>query len=323
MLAAPALHARATTNGIVLGYRCTNSGMTLACGTHHIDRDGRTTSTRATQVEDDLAKTGLQCRAPQPGGRPDHQARRLPLVDAVCRRGARRPLPPHAGPGRRRRARRSSSPSSAQWFDALLGRRPTSRSRDDPAAAGDSLEPLPARAGHRPGRASRASPPRASRARGYERPLLLGHRGLRRAVPRLHRPQAARKRSASARRCSAPPAARAPSCQPGRRALPLADDQRRGGLGLLRRRHRAVPHQRRHRLRPAQVRERHRRRRVPRPRGRRHPRRDGPAVGRPRASGSSTATSRSTSTASPDPTSTRPSSTTTSSRTSWPGFNLR
>ena len=58
------------------------------------------------------------------------------------------------------------------------------------------------------------------------------------------------------------------------RAVPVADDQRRGGLRVLRRRHRAVPHQRRHRLRDAPVQPRHRRPRVPARPGRRGARRD-------------------------------------------------
>ena len=45
---------------------------------------------------------------------------------------------------------------------------------------------------------------------------------------------------------------------PERRAVPVADDQRRGGVGLLRGRHGAVPHRRRHRVRAVQVRARHR-----------------------------------------------------------------
>ena len=77
------------------------------------------------------------------------------------------------------------------------------------------------------------------------------------------------------------PQARVPA-QRGRRALPVADDQRRRGIRVLRRRHRAVPHQRRRQLRAREVRARDRRRRVPLPRGRRHRRRDGAAVDDPR-----------------------------------------
>ena len=45
--------------------------------------------------------------------------------------------------------------------------------------------------------------------------------------------------------------------QPGRRAVPVAHDQRRGGVGVLRRRHRPVPHQRGDRLRPQALPRRH------------------------------------------------------------------
>ena len=79
-------------------------------------------------------------------------------------------------------------------------------------------------------------------------------------------------------------AARRRAAGPGaeRRAVPVADGQRRGGVGLLRGRHRAVPHRRRHRVRAVQVRERERRPGVHEPRGRRHPGRDRADVGRPR-----------------------------------------
>ena len=66
--------------------------------------------------------------------------------------------------------------------------------------------------------------------------------------------------------------------EPARCAVPVAHHQRRGGVGLLRRRHGAVPHQRRDRVRPRALPQRHRRRRLPRPRGRRDPGRDGSAV---------------------------------------------
>ncbi len=69
---------------------------------------------------------------------------------------------------------------------------------------------------------------------------------------------------------------------PARCAVPVADDQRRGGLGVLRGRHRAVPHRRRHLLRAQPVRRRHRRPGVPRARGRGHPGGDRADVGRPR-----------------------------------------
>ena len=54
---------------------------------------------------------------------------------------------------------------------------------------------------------------------------------------------------ASATPCSTPPGAAPSELAQHGRAVPVAHDQRRGGLGLLRRRHRAVPHRRRHRVR--------------------------------------------------------------------------
>ena len=70
--------------------------------------------------------------------------------------------------------------------------------------------------------------------------------------------------------------------QPDRGAVPVAHDQRRGGVGVLRGGHRAVPHQRRHRTGPQAIRRRQRRHRVHRRRRRRDPHRDGAPVGRPR-----------------------------------------
>ena len=109
---------------------------------------------------------------------------------------------------------------------------------------------------------------------GRDRPrlrgaLLLGRRGLRRPVPAPHQPAvgapAARLPGRDARR-----GARAGRRgRPPRRPVSVADDHRAGGVGLVRGRHRAVPHQRRHRARDAPLQPRHRRPRVPaRARGR-------------------------------------------------------
>ncbi len=65
-------------------------------------------------------------------------------------------------------------------------------------------------------------------------------------------------------------------------AVPVAHDQRRGGLGLLPGGHGAVPHRRRRGVRHRPLRHGHRRHRVPARRGRRDPRRAGAAVRRPR-----------------------------------------
>ena len=71
---------------------------------------------------------------------------------------------------------------------------------------------------------------------------------------------------------------RAHQLNEARRALPVAHDQRRRGIRVLRGGHRAVPHQRRRELRAREVRARDGRCRVPPPRGRRHRGRDRPPV---------------------------------------------
>ena len=92
----------------------------------------------------------------------------------------------------------------------------------------------------------------------------------------------ARTRCGSATRCSTRPGA-GRRARPAGRPVPVAHDQRRGGVGLLRRRHRAVPHQRRHRVRAERSTSRRRGDLdFLDPRGHRHPGRDRPHVGRPR-----------------------------------------
>ncbi len=186
--------------------------------------------------------------------------------------------------------------------------------RRRPRPAGPALEPVPARPGV--GAHAGAGHRREGRhRRRLRRPLLLGHRGLRGAVPRLHDarggPEGHPLPMEDARR--RPPTRRRD--EPGRSAVPVAHDQRRGGLRLLRGRHRAVPHQRSGGARAAPLSRGVRRHRLPVARGRRDPRRDRTPVGRSRLLLEQRIGARSTSTGSPDPTSTRRSSTTTSTRT--------
>ena len=174
---------------------------------------------------------------------PDHETRRVPLLHRRARRGTRRPLHALARPRRDRRLRRTPR-RAASVLRRLLGGDRHRVARRRQGAAGDPLEPLPA------GQASAQTHEQGIAAKGVtggrlRRPLLLGHGDVRRAVPRLHRPgggaqaaalplgDARRRRTAGGRD------------EPGRRAVPVADDQRRGGVGVLRRGHRAVPHQRR------------------------------------------------------------------------------
>ena len=194
----------------------------------------------------------------------------------------------------------------------VLGQgRPRDRRRPA-AAAGAAVLPLPGAAGRRAGRAPgdrRQGPHRA----GLRRALLLGRRDLRAAGVHVH-PARAAADALRWRHSTLDLAYAHAGPGPRGRGVRLADDQRRGVLGLLARGHRRVPRQRRHRRRRHALRRGHRRRRV-RARGRRRPAGgDRPAValaGPPRQDG------RSASTASPGPTSTPLWPTTTSTRTSW------
>ena len=97
----PRLH-RERGGEVVLGYRCANSGMTLACAYHHLV-DTPAPHGVETTVGEDLAKTVVTARM--------HAGEVLRLVKLVSYhtstgvpgRGARRPLPPHARQGDRRR----------------------------------------------------------------------------------------------------------------------------------------------------------------------------------------------------------------------------
>ena len=172
-------------NEIILGYRCNHSGMTLACGTRHMIETACDVEV-TTQVSPDLAKTVFSVRATV--GEP---IRITKLVTYHSSTGV--PAEELAD-----RCTRSLGRAETDGVDALLTeqtrvvrrlldgeRHRTPRRRQ--GAAGDPLEPLPARPGL--GAHARAGHRREGRHRWrLRRPLLLGHRGLRRAVPRLHRP---------------------------------------------------------------------------------------------------------------------------------------
>ena len=189
----------------------------------------------------------------------------LPLLARRPGQGALRPLRPHPRPGRRTTTSTTTTHEQREWFDEFWAssrradqrRRGHARARRARGPAGDPLQPVQPRPGQR------ARRPAGRRRQGRHRvglrgPLLLGLRDLRRPVPHLH--DAGRRPEPAA--LPQPDAAGRPAPRPRdgaeRRALPLAHDQRRGGLGLLRRRHRAGAHRRRRRLRPGAVRRRDR-----------------------------------------------------------------
>ena len=222
----------------------------------------------------------------RPGGQhpADREDRGLPHLARAAGARAVRPLPAHPRPGRPLRPRPLAGRAAGLVRRVLGGQRRRGRvgrpePRRDPA--GDPVQPLHARPGQRAGRRSRRRGEGGDRL-GLRGPLLLGQRGLRRAVPQLHAPRARPQPHALPQPDAARRARAGPRAEPARGALPVAHHQRRGGLGLLRGRHRPGAHRRRRRPRARAVRQRHRRRGVPGARRPRDPRRDRPALRRPR-----------------------------------------
>ena len=123
--------------------------------------------------------------------------------------------------------------------------------------AGRALEPLLGDPGGGAGR-RRRHPGQGRHRLGVRRPLLLGHRGLRDAVPHVHGPVGRPQRVAVPPHPARLGPRPGPPAHPEGCLVPVAHHQRRGGLGVLRGRYGAVPHRRRHRVRAEPVRRRHR-----------------------------------------------------------------
>ena len=176
----------------------------------------------------------------------------------------------------RLRGGRSRAPCGGRRVLVAQRRRARGRSR---APAGGALQPVLADAGDRARRGSRRAGEGRDRAR-LRGPLLLGHRDLPRAVPVPHHaalgqagagvPLRDARRGADARGAD----------RSRRRRVPVADDRRIRGVGVVCRRDRAAPHQRRRRLRDAPVQPGHRRPRLHARPGRRSARRDGALLDR-------------------------------------------
>ena len=209
-----------------------------------------------------------------PAGR---QVPRLRLVEPALAAGAPRP-------GRRRRWPRRGTPAGTGWSPAQRAYLDDFWERADVEIDGDAeLQQAVRFALFHTLQAGARAEQRAIAAKGLtgpglRRPHVLGHRALRPAGAHLHRAGRGAGRAALAPRDARPRArARAPARARGR-GVPVADDPRRGVLGLLAGRHRRVPHQRRHRRRRRPLPGRDRRRGV-RARGRpRAARRDRAAV---------------------------------------------
>ena len=193
-----------------------------------------------------------------------------------------RPGAADARPGRPPRVRAAAARTSGRTW-TTSGSAATSRSpAGAPAAAAvPPLEPVPAAPGDRPGRRHAGVPAKGLTGQAYEGHYFWDMEIYVDAVPDLHRPAVARNLLMFRHGMLDKARERARELNQKGRPVPLADDQRRGGQRLLRRRHRPVPHQRRHRLRAEEVRRGHRATRSSSRLRRRDPRRDGPALVRP------------------------------------------
>ena len=149
-----------TRASVLLGYRCANSGMTLACGYRHTVESRESPHEVETTVGADLAKTVSPSRA--------SPARPIRIVKLVAYHSSRgvpaqelgRPLHAHAGPRASRTDSSASSPQQREWLDEFWERerrrdRAATTRRNRRCAGTCSSSPRPA-----PGRTSRASPPR-------------------------------------------------------------------------------------------------------------------------------------------------------------------
>ena len=226
---------------VTLGYRCVGSGMTIAAAYRHAVAAGGKVAID-TELTGDRAATTIRLDAAA-GDTVTltkyvayHAASQVPepvrrRVDRRARRPLRaaRSMPPRRPDGSRR------SPSSRPGSTGS-GRAPTSPSRATTRPSRRSAGTCSSSPRPRPGPTGAASPPRGSRLAATSGHYFWDTEIY--VVPFLTytNPDAARDAAA----LPLPHAARgAPAgpieLTPARRAVPVAHDQRRGGLGLLRR----------------------------------------------------------------------------------------
>ena len=212
---------------VVMALGTANSKLTMACGMDHAWDDERITGVD-TVANHDEARTLF--RADLTAGQParPHEVARLP-PRRRARRGADVPHERHARRSDvddvRRRARDASLPREGVL--GAVGRGDRGRAA---APTGDALQPLQRHAGHGAARGARAAGEGSHRP-GLRGSLLLGHRGVRRPVPRAHpRPGWPAACCCSATACSTPRgSARPRSARRGRcsRGEPSAGRRRR------------------------------------------------------------------------------------------------
>ena len=185
----PRIHM-AKDDRMMLGYQCANSRMTVVVAADHVLR---TADPYEVVMGDEPDLTKMVFRVDAQEGNTlriekavaYHTSRGLPVRELSDR--CRRTLD--------RAARYDLDHWRAEqrdWYDDFWAASDVEVASDDPNArchpAGDPVQPLHARAGQRAGRRSRGRG-EGGHGFGLRGPLLLGQRGLRRAVPHLHAPR--------------------------------------------------------------------------------------------------------------------------------------
>ena len=184
----PRIHM-AKDDRMMLGYQCANSRMTVVVAADHVLRTADPYEV-VMGDEPDLTKMVFRVDA--------QEGNTLRIEKAVAYHTSHgqparavRSLPAHPGPGRSLRPRPLACRAAGLVRRLLGGQRRRGRvGRPQPRChpAGDPVQPLHARAGQRAGRRSRGRG-EGGHGFGLRGPLLLGQRGLRRAVPQLHAPR--------------------------------------------------------------------------------------------------------------------------------------
>ena len=249
----PRMQLRATRTGCCSATSAPTRGMTIAVAADHRARDRRTSTRSILRDDDDLTKMVFRVDATEGSTiRLEktvayHSSRGVPVRELSDR--CDRTLDRAARHGRRPLPSPSSAPGTTDFWEAA-----------DVEIDGDDPE--------LPGASSRRSASTCSRSpRPPAAPTGWASRPRASPAPATRATTSGTPRSTSCRSSATPsprwpatllhfralmlPAARAPGPRDGaeRRAVPVAHDQRRGGVGLLRRRHRPGAHRRRHRLR--------------------------------------------------------------------------
>ena len=231
----------------VLVHQTKRSQLRMAAGMDHVI-EIPDTSTEDIEASGDLARYTLAARIPPGRLAEAGQVPGLRLVLAPVRAPALRDqVEARAGHGQAGRLG-AAGPRAAGAARPALGRgRRRDRGRRR-AAAGRAGGHVPRPAG-RAARRAAADPGQGPDRPRLRRAHLLGHRDLRAAGAHLHRAARGPRRAALAALDPGHGPRAGPGARPQGRGVPVADDPRRGDVGLLAGGDGGLPHQRRHRRR--------------------------------------------------------------------------